>query len=150
MASTYISVNIHYVFSTKGRKNLISNEIKPRLWQFMGGIARKNKMVAYAVGGTENHVHVLLSIPATINIAEAIKLIKGGSSKWVNDEFIVPGGFKWQEGYGAFSVSQRGLQRTIAYILNQEDHHRKKSFRDEYVDFLNQCGIQYDERFLLG
>jgi len=150
MASTLISVNIHFVFSTKNREKIISDEIRDRLWPYMGGIAKQHKMIALAAGGTDDHAHILLSIPATVSLAKAIQLIKGGSSKWINDEFQTNGKFSWQEGYAAFSVSPGKVQRTISYILNQQEHHRKNSFRDEYYKFLQGSGIEYDERYVLG
>jgi len=150
MASTFISVNIHFVFSTKNRTKIISDEIRDRLWPYMGGIAKQHKMIALAAGGTEDHAHILLSIPATVSLAKAIQLIKGGSSKWINDEFPTDGKFSWQQGYAAFSVSPGRVERTISYILNQQEHHKKPSFRDEYLRFLQESGIEYEERYVLG
>ena len=102
MAHTYVSELIHCVFSTKQRRNLISPEVQPRLWAFLGGVARKNGFKALIVGGTENHVHILLSLPATLPLAKAVQLVKGASSRWMNEKFETR--FAWQEGYGAFTV----------------------------------------------
>jgi len=100
MAHTYISNLIHYVFSTKDRRKCIGEELRPKLWAYLGGIARENQMKALAVGGTDDHVHVLLSLPPTIAIAKAVQLLKGGSSKWINEH---PGPeFHWQDGYGVY------------------------------------------------
>lgn len=150
MAHSYISVSIHYVFSTKHRDKTISPEIQDRLWAYMGGIARENKMKALAIGGVEDHAHVLLSLPSTISIAKAIQLIKGGSSKWIHDTFPSVHNFAWQEGYGAFSVSISNTARTIDYIKNQKEHHRKKGFQEEYVAFLKKHGIDYDDKYIWG
>ena len=150
MASTFISMNIHYVFSTKNRQELIDNEIRHRLWAYMGGIARQNNMVAQAIGGTSDHIHLLLAIPAAISPSKAIQLIKIGSSKWIHEEFPDRSSFSWQTGYAAFSVSVGRLQQTIEYVNNQEQHHKKKTFEEEYLDFLKLSGIEFDKRFVLG
>lgn len=150
MANSYTSMNIHFVFSTKNRKNLIDNNMQSRLWAYMGGIAKDYKMVALAVGGTENHVHILITIPAAISPAKCIQLIKSNSSKWVNEEFHNKGGFSWQVGYSGFSVSPRQIQNVKNYINGQEEHHRIRSFEEEYIVFLKDSGIEYDERYVWG
>ncbi len=150
MAHSYICVYIHYVFSTKNRQKFITPELEKRLWAYMGGIARENKMKALAIGGVEDHVHVLLSLPSTLSIAKAIQLIKGGSSTWVSKTFPEFKDFEWQEGYGAFSVSVSHIERTIAYINNQKEHHKKRTFQEEYLAFFKKHGIQYDERYVWG
>ncbi len=150
MANSYISIYIHYVFSTKGRLPLISPEIQERLWTYMGGTAREKQMKALAIGGTEDHAHILISLPATISVAEAVKLIKGNSSKWVNETFRLSDKFTWQEGYGAFSVNISIVEETIRYINRQAEHHRHKSFKEEYIEFLGKHGIEYDERYIWG
>lgn len=148
MANSYISCHVHYIFSTKQRQRLIAPEIRPRLWAYFGGIARENKMKAVAVGGTDDHVHILLSLPATITLAKAAQLVKGGSSLWIHETFPNQRNLAWQEGYGAFTVSVSQLDKTIAYINNQEAHHRKKTFQEEYLEFLKKHGVEYDERYL--
>ena len=150
MASTLTSIRIHFVFSTMNRKKLIDSEIRPQLWAYMGGIARQNNMVAYAIGGTEDHVHVLLSIPPSISPAKAIQMIKGGSSKWMNDAYPRKDRFSWQQGYAAFSLSPSRMRQTIEYIQNQEEHHKKATFKEEYLNFLKGHSVEYDERYLLG
>src|SRR3977135_4382654 len=122
---SYVSSYYHCVFSTKERRPQITPALRDRLWPFLGGIARQNNMKAIEIGGVEDHVHVLLSLPATIPIAKALHLIKGGSSKWVHDTFPEHRRFGWQEKYGAFSVSVSLLDKTIKYIKDQEKHHRK-------------------------
>lgn len=150
MPHSYVSCYMHYVFSTKERIKSINPDIKERLWAYMGGIAKENNMKALIVGGTSNHIHILLEIPSTINIAKAIQLIKGGSSKWVSDTFPTLKNFSWQEGYGAFSISVLGIQDTVSYIQNQEKHHQVKTFEEEYVAFLKKHDIDYDERHVWG
>ena len=150
MAHSYTNILIHYIFSTKNREKIMTSELQERLWPYMGGISRENNMKALAIGGIEDHVHLLISLPATLSIARAIQLIKGGSSKWVHDTFPNHNNFKWQEGYGAFSISISHKEDTIAYINTQKEHHRKKSFQEEYVSFLKKHGIDYDERYVWG
>lgn len=148
MSHTYISQLVHLVFSTKQRCNSIPPEMKERLWSFLGGIARKNGFKAIAIGGTENHVHILLSLPATMPLAKATQLLKGGSSKWINE--IVETRFEWQQGYGAFSVSVSQQPQTIDYINAQADHHRKHNFEEEWIAFLKKHRIDYDPRYVMG
>jgi len=148
MAHTYISALVHVVFSTKGRQRTISAQLQPKLWAYLGGIAGRNGMTAVQVGGIADHVHVLLILPATMPIAKAVQLLKGGSSKWIHDTEGKP--FAWQDGYGAFTVGIAQLQTTIAYIRNQEEHHRKRTFEEEFLAFLKKHDIQYDPRFVWG
>jgi len=150
MANSYISLYVHIVFSTKGRQALINPDLESRLWAYMDGIARENQMKALSVGGIADHVHVLLSLPATLPVAKAVQLIKGGSSKWVHDTFAGLRKFSWQEGYGAFSVNVSLLEETIRYIESQGEHHKRKTFQEEYIEFLRRHGIDYDERYIWG
>jgi putative transposase len=136
------------VFSTKQRCNLITPDVQPLLWAFLGGIARKNGFKALIAGGTENHVHILLSLPATLPLAKAMQLIKGASSHWMNETHTR--GFAWQEGYGAFTLGISQKSDTIAYIRSQAEHHRKRSFEDEFVAFLKKNGVEYDPNYVLG
>jgi REP element-mobilizing transposase RayT len=148
MAHTYISELIHCVFSTKMRRNTIPSDMLERLWSFIGGIARKNGFKAIAVGGTENHIHVLSSLPATMPVAKAMQLLKGGSSKWMNENGH--GKFAWQQAYGAFSVSISQQKCTIDYINSQAQHHAKHSFEDEFLAFLKKHNIEHDPRYVWG
>ena len=130
---SYISSYHHCVFSTKERRPIITPALKERLWPYLGGIARENKMTAIEIGGVEDHVHILLSLPSTMAIAKALQLIKGGSSKWVHDTFPEHRLFGWQVKYGSFSVSVSQLDKIIEYIKNQAIHHRKMTFQEEFV-----------------
>ena len=138
----------HCVFSTKERRPLIAPALRERLWQFLGGIARQNKMKAVEIGGVEDHVHILLSLPSTMAIAKALQLLKGGSSKWVHETFPEQRLFAWQEEYGAFSVSVSQLDKTIEYIKRQEEHHRRMTFQEEFLALLKKHRIEYDERYV--
>ena len=123
---------------------MITAELQPRLYQYIGGIAKKNKIKLISIGGVEDHIHLLLSLAKTIDIAKAIQLIKGGSSKWVHDSFPDHRFFEWQEGYGAFSISIGDKARTIRYIDSQRQHHRKNDFKTEFIMFLDRHEIEYD------
>jgi REP element-mobilizing transposase RayT len=145
---SYISSNFHCVFSTKERRPFITPELQKRLWPFLGGIVRQNKMKAVEIGGVEDHVHILLSLPSTMAVSKALQLIKGGSSKWIHETFPEHRTFAWQDEYGAFSVSVSQLDKTIEYIRGQETHHRKMTFQDEFLALLKKHRIEYDERYL--
>src|SRR2546426_8186031 len=144
---SYVSSYHHCVFSTKERRPLITPALRERLWPFLGGIARQNKMKAIEIGGVEDHVHILLSLPATLSISKALQLIKGGSSKWVHETFLEHRLFAWQEKYGAFSVSVSQLDDLIQYIKSQEEHHQKMTFQEEFLALLKKHRIEYDARY---
>jgi REP element-mobilizing transposase RayT len=150
VAHSYVSALFHCVFSTKERRKLITEDLQERLWPYMGGIARENKMRALAIGGIEDHLHLLLSIPSTLSIAKAMQLIKGGSSSWVHDTFPEHHEFAWQEGYGAFGIGVSQVSDTKAYIANQREHHRTKTFQEEFIEFLERHGIEYDLSYVWG
>ena len=145
---SYVSSYHHCVFSTKDRRPMITAALQQRLWPYLGGIARENKMRAIEIGGVQDHIHMLLSLPSSMPIAKALQLIKGGSSKWVHDTFPDQRLFGWQTKYGSFSVSVSQLDKIIAYIRSQPEHHRKMTFQEEFVALLKKHHIQYDERYL--
>jgi REP element-mobilizing transposase RayT len=144
MAHTYASNFIHCVFSTKERRSLIPAARTAELYAYLGGIARGEGYSLIAAGGTANHVHLLFDLPAPCSLAHAVQKLKGSSSRWMGD------GFSWQEGYGAFSVSPSQIEVVKGYIQNQEEHHRKRDFEQEFVALLRNCGIVYDERYVFG
>ena len=139
---SFVSCLVHCVFSTKERRRLITADLQQRLYPYLGGIARENKMKALAIGGVEDHVHVLLSIPSTLSIAKSVQLLKGNSSKWIHETFPKQRAFAWQEGYGAFSIAVSGVEDTLRYIQSQKEHHQRHSFKDELIVFLED-GIEY-------
>ncbi len=150
MANSYISLYVHCVFSTKNRLPLIRPEFQDRLWAYMGGIARNVKMKALAVGGIQDHAHILLSLPGTLSVSKAVQTIKGNSSKWIHETFAYAQDFVWQEGFGAFSVNISIVEATKKYIESQPEHHRRVSFQEEYISFLKKHNIDYDERYVWG
>jgi len=150
MAHTYIHCLIHCIFSTKERTKSIAPALQERLWPYLGGLSRQRGVKALAVGGVEDHVHILLSIPATVSIAKVVQEVKAVSSKWIHETDPNQRFFSWQEGYGAFSVSISHARKTIDYINSQKEHHKTKTFQEEYVAFLKKHGIKYDEKYLWG
>ena len=147
MAHTCYCVLIHYVFSTKNRQARILPDIRADLWAYMGGIARTDGMKALAVGGTDDHSHMLSSLPATISISKAVQQIQAGSSLGLRTERSRPA-FAWQEGYGAFSIGKSQIMDTVEYILRQEERHRRFDFQTEFLAFLKKHEIEYDPRYL--
>jgi|SRR5688572_13953342 putative transposase len=145
---SFSSCLMHCVFATKERRPLIEPALQSRLWPYLGGIARENGMKALEVGGVSDHIHILLSLPATLAISKAVQLLKGNSSKWIHETFPEHRHFAWQEGYGAFSIGVSGVDDTVAYIRGQEEHHQKRSFREEVEVFLKKHGLEYDQSML--
>lgn len=150
MANTYINILIHTVFSTKNHESWLSSSLRERLYPYMCGIARENGLKVLCIGGTDNHIHILLSLDSTTSIAKAMQFIKGGSSKWIHETFPELRLFSWQEGYGAFSIGISNVDETKKYIENQEKHHSTEGFRDEYLKFLRRNNIDFDEKYLWG
>jgi putative transposase len=148
MAHTYTSLLSHIIFSTKDRLPMLGTELKARLLAYMGGIARELGSAALSINGPTDHVHILVSLPATIAMSEFVGKVKANSSGWVHKTFPNQREFKWQVGYGAFSVSVSQRSKVLNYIAGQEQHHRKTSFKDEFIGFLKKHGVAYDERYV--
>lgn len=140
---------IHCVWSTKNREPCLIPDLRERLWPYLGGIAKQNQMKTLAIGGAADHVHILLLLPATLSVAKAMQLLKGNSSKWIRETFPKMRPFAWQEGYGAFNVGISGVDATVTYINNQTEHHRKRSFREEFIAMLQKHGFEYEESMLV-
>jgi putative transposase len=147
MPSTHLSLHYHLIFSTKDRMAFMHKDWRSRLQGYIGGIVKDLGGVPETIGGVEDHVHLLVGLRATHRLADVLKEIKSSSSKWVHDEIKQPL-FRWQEGYGAFTVSAAQVAAVKSYIVNQEEHHRKKTFQQEYLDFLKESGVEYDEKYL--
>lgn len=150
MANTYTSLYYHIVFSTKNRERWISPDIEERVWSYLGGIAKENNMTTIQVGGDADHIHMLLGCPPTLAPSKIVQMIKGGSSAWIHDTFPELKAFAWQDGYGAFTVSRSNIGDVAHYIRGQREHHRYKTFQEEYLGFLEKHGIQFDEKYLWG
>jgi putative transposase len=144
MANTYSQNNVHIVFSTRGRRALIPADFQADFWAYTAGICKKLSIRVRAVGGTENHMHLLIEIPPAISIAKAVSAIKSNSSRWANEQNKR---FTWQEGYGAFSVSHAVVPSVIRYIENQAIHHKKINFEAEFAGFLKRHEIGFDPKF---
>ncbi|MFN5841608.1 MAG: IS200/IS605 family transposase [Bacteroidota bacterium] len=148
MANTYSQIYLQIVFSVKGRQNLISKNWKEELYKYICGIVNGKEQKVYAIGGVADHIHILVSIKPTIALSDLVRDIKANSSKWINEKGFIKGKFQWQEGFGAFSYAHSQLDIIIAYINNQEQHHLKKTFRDEYTELLQKFNVKYDENYL--
>jgi putative transposase len=129
MNHTRVSLRVHCIFTTKDRYDAIPDDLQPRMWEFIGGIARQLGMKAIAVGGTANHVHVLLLLPAAMPLSEAVQKLKANSSRWMHE--VTGRRFFWQEGYGAFSIGLTQTDATVRYILGQREHHAHHTLEDE-------------------
>ena len=147
MSHTYAQNVVHVVFSTKGRAKLIRKEFQAKLWAYAAGICKKDGIFVHAIGGMDDHVHVLIQVPASLPLAKAVNTIKSNSSRWAKEEKEK---LAWQEGYAAFSVSASVVPTVIRYIESQEAHHRKMTFDAELVALLRKHGVPFDPRFVFG
>ena len=148
MPGTYTKLLYHIVFSTKRRTRLITSELQPRLHEYLGGIVRGQKGVAHQIGGTLDHVHLLIRWRTDESLATLMRNLKSHSSRWVHQTSQELRSFQWQEGYGAFTVSESQSEAVNKYILNQEAHYHRKTFEEEFVELLRAHGIDYEERYL--
>ena len=149
MANTYTKLNIHIVFHVKSTSVCIKNEDLPKVFAYIGGIVRNVDGYPVTIGGIENHIHILATMPKTMSVSEFVQKIKANSNRWIKTLDKYYESFAWQEGYGAFCVSPSLLKKTIHYIETQEQHHHEESVRDEFKRFLKENGIEFDERYLL-
>ena len=147
MPSTHLSLHYHLIFSTKDRLAVMHKDWRARLHTYLGGIIKDMGGVPETVGGVEDHVHLLVGLRATHRLADVLRDLKSSSSQWVHEEMQKPL-FAWQEGYGAFTVSASQIEAVKRYIAQQEEHHRKRTFQEEYLEFLRQSGVAYDEKYL--
>jgi REP element-mobilizing transposase RayT len=147
MPSTHASLHYHIVFSTKHRAPIIAEPIRERLHAYLGGIIRNLDGVPEAIGGMGDHVHLLLGMRATTCLADVVRDVKAVSSRWMHEQ-IGLAEFSWQEGYGAFTVSASQREALREYVVRQEEHHRVRSFQEEYIELLKRSGVAFDERYL--
>ena len=150
MPQSLSHVIIHLVFSTKNRHPFITKKIRDRLYPYIAQVIREHGSECYRVGGVEDHVHLAIRLSKTETIAKVVSLVKTSTSKWLKGISPSLEKFAWQEGYGAFSISPKGLDALLDYIDHQEEHHAKTSFQDEFRKFLNQYGIDFDEKYVWG
>lgn len=141
-------VIIHFVFSTKNREPWLDAEVRPRVHAYLATICRDLGGEAFRVGGVADHVHILTTLPRTLSQADMVEALKKTSSKWIKGVATKFGHFYWQRGYGAFSVSPSQLEAVLEYIGTQEEHHRTRTFQEEYREFLHKHGIEFDERYV--
>ncbi|MBK0384184.1 IS200/IS605 family transposase [Pedobacter sp. SD-b] len=148
MANTYSQITIHCVFAVKGRKNFIDINFRDELHKYMSGIMKNIGAFPLAIGGWSDHVHVLFELNPNTKVSDLMRELKANSSKWINEKNFLKEKFNWQEGYGAFSYSRSQRNNVINYILNQEQHHSKKTFKDEYLEFLEKFEIEFKNEYL--
>jgi REP element-mobilizing transposase RayT len=148
MPNTYTQIYIQIVFAVTGRENLISKSHREELHKYITGIVQKREQKMLSIFCMPDHTHLLVGLKPLIAISDLTRDIKAGSSNFINDKKWVKGKFNWQEGFGAFSYSRSQIDTVIKYILNQEEHHKKKTFREEYINFLKKFEIEYDEKYL--
>lgn len=149
MANTFTQIYIHFVFAVQNRISLIQPEWKDELYKYITGIVQKNGHKLNAINGTANHMHIFIGYKPHQLIPDFMQDVKGSSSKWINEKKFVKGKFSWQEGYGAFSYSHSQIDQVVKYIVNQEKHHKKRTFTEEYVLLLKKFNIQFDEKYIL-
>ena len=148
MPNSYTCLHYHVIFSTKNRVPLIEPALRARLHEYLGGIIRDNDGRLLAAGGTADHVHLLIGCHPRTALSDLLCQVKGSSSKWIHETFATLTGFEWQDGYGAFSVSFSNMNQVKRYLAGQEEHHRRVTFQEEFVEFLKRHAIPYDERYI--
>ncbi|MBL8099629.1 MAG: IS200/IS605 family transposase [Anaerolineales bacterium] len=148
MANTYSQIYIQVVFAVQGRQNLIAKEWRAEVFKYIAGIIKNKGQKPIIVNGVDDHVHVFIGLKPVISLSDLVRDVKNNSTNFINDNHWVKGKFNWQEGYGAFSYSHSQIESVYNYILNQETHHAKQTFKDEYLDFLKKFEIEHDEKYL--
>jgi len=148
MANTYHQIYLQAVFAVKYRNALIRKEWRPQLMGVIGNLINEANCKTILVNGVEDHVHCFFGLRPVVSVAELIKRLKAKSSKYINDQQLTPRRFEWQQGYGVFSYGQSQIEAVYRYIQNQELHHRKQTFREEYLEFLRKFEVEYDEQYL--
>ena len=148
MSGKYLSLLVHFTWSTARREPCLDLEMRDDLYSYIGGIMKDKNAKLIAAGGMFDHVHLYASMPSTISVADFVNAVKANSSRWVHESYSGLRNFAWQEGYGAFSVSKSEEGRVVRYIGNQENHHRKRTFEEELIGLLEKHGIEYDKRYI--
>jgi putative transposase len=148
MANTYTQIHIQAVFAVQSRDCIILNSWKEELYKYIGGIVQGNNHKLLSINGMPDHIHILFGLRPSQSISDLMQDIKGSSSKWINDKKFISGKFSWQEGYGAFSYSKSEVPTIIQYIVNQTNHHKRKSFSEEYYDMLKEFEVDFNDKYL--
>jgi putative transposase len=148
MSNTYTQLYVHVVFTVAGRQSLLARTWRDDVFRYITGIVRNRREKLLAINGVSDHVHIALGLTPTIPLSDLVRDIKAGSSGFINSQKWVRGRFRWQEGFGAFSFARADLDRVVKYIMNQESHHNKRLFREEFVQILDESNIAYEERYL--
>jgi putative transposase len=148
MSGTFSQVYIQVVFAVKGRRNLLQKPWRDEVFKYMAGIIKGKNQKSIIVNGVEDHVHLFIGLKPSMSISDLIRDVKNNTTNFINEEKFIQGKFSWQEGYGAFSYSHSQIDSVYQYILNQEEHHHKKTFKEEYLEFLKKFEIEYDEKYL--
>jgi REP element-mobilizing transposase RayT len=150
MANTYSQLYIHIVFAVKGRQNLISENWKDEIYKYITGIVTNKGQKVISINGMPDHIHILIGLKPDKSISDLVRDIKSNSSKFINDRKWINGKFEWQTGFGAFSYSHSQLTNVINYILRQEEHHKTKTFKEEYIEFLQLFNIEFKDEYLFS
>lgn len=148
MSNTYTQIYIHIVFAVQGRQNFINPQLKEKLQKYITGIVTHRSQKLYAINCMPDHTHAFVSIKPDISISDLVRDVKTGSSNFINKNHLIKNKFNWQEGFGAFSYSHSHIDKVVKYILNQEKHHKKKTFREEYLEFLDKFRLEYNTAYL--
>jgi len=148
MGNTFTQIYIHFVFSVKNRDCLIKSEWENELYKYIGGIIKSYGHKLISINGMPDHVHILVGLKPTQSISDLMQDVKGSSSKWINDKKLVRSKFKWQSGYGGFSNSHSQLNNIVHYIIKQKEHHKRKTFREEYLNILKTFNIRFEDKYL--
>ncbi|TAN19165.1 MAG: IS200/IS605 family transposase [Chitinophagaceae bacterium] len=150
MAGTFHQIYLQIIFAVKGRANLLQKEWRQEVFKYISGIIKGKDQKPIIVNGVADHVHLFVGFNPSMKICDLVRDVKNNSSKYINDHKLLSNKFNWQEGYGVFSYSHFHINKVYNYILNQEEHHRKRTFREEYMDFLKKFEVQYDEKYLFN
>jgi putative transposase len=148
MSSTFSQIYIQVVFAVKGRQNFLQKPWRDEVFKYMSGIIKAKNQKPIIVNGVSNHVHLFIGLKPSIALSDLVRDVKNNSTNFIKEQKFIKGNFSWQEGFGAFSYAHSQIDQVYQYILNQEEHHRKKSFKEEYLDFLRKFEIEYEEKYL--
>jgi putative transposase len=148
MANTYTQLYAHVVFAVKGRDHVISPKWKENLFKYINGIITNKDQKLMVINGMPDHLHLLIGFNPDCRLSDLVRDIKANSSRWINENHFIAGRFEWQTGFGAFSIGQSQIDKTVKYILNQEEHHSRKTFKEEYIEFLIAYHVDYKQEYV--